>query len=577
MDRGEPVIGLVSPELPAGGAPLTRRRLLANVGAGIGGSMLLAACGSLSSSTPSNGSSKSASTSGALAALPGGTPKRGGTFTVGVISGGQEENLFPGTSVGTPDFVRDYNLYNLLFYLGKDVTPLVPGLALSAEPNADASVWTFKLRDGVTWHDGKPFTADDVVYNFQSVWSNASLNYSAGFLTGLVDFKNVRKLDSLTVQVPLTSPAAQFPTIFAYFDFPVVQEGATAKTAAANPVGTGPFKFSSFTPGSRSVFTANKDYWESGKPYVDELVVDSSFTDTNSLFNALLQGTVNLFPSIPLVTASGQLVPPGADPRVTVRRAKLHVRDAGRQRPVRGQPGTHRVQVPRRPPGHDRRRVGRVRHRRLRPARPGHPVLRRRPQAGAGRRQGQSPCSRRPGCSATRSRCRPAISCPAWWSRPRSWRSRPPPQGQSRGQQRERGHLLHPGRRVPGPPVRLRGRPARRVAACRLPVRVHDRVPLSGHALGLPVGRSAAEKLISQAIAATDASKAAELWRECQLQQFNEGGYLVWGNVPYVDAAASNVRGLSAGAGSATTTGGCVMAGSTDRAGPGTLHRRARS
>src|SRR5487761_2380798 len=224
----------------AGG--LTRRSLLegaAGVGLAVGGASLLAACGSSSSS-----SSTSSTPTGALEALPGGTPKKGGTLTVGVISGGQEENLFPGTSVGTPDFVRDYPLYNLLFYLGPKVTPLIPGLALSAEPNKDATVWTFKLRPGVLWHDGKPFTADDVVYNFQAV----------------------RKRDTLTVEVPLNVPVAEFPTIFAYFDFPVVQNGATAKTAAKQPIGTGPFKYSSFTPGSQSVFDANPDYWESGKP-----------------------------------------------------------------------------------------------------------------------------------------------------------------------------------------------------------------------------------------------------------------------------------------------------------------------
>jgi peptide/nickel transport system substrate-binding protein len=66
---------------------------------------------------------------------------------------------------------------------------------------------------------------------------------------------------------------------------------------------------------------------------------------------------------------------------------------------------------------------------------------------------------------------------------------------------------------------------------------------------GSQPGGAAAEALISEAIAATDPGKAAQLWRECQLEQFNQGGYLVWGNVPYVDAAASNVRGLSAGAG----------------------------
>jgi len=58
-----------------------------------------------------------------------------------------------------------------------------------------------------------------------------------------------------------------------------------------------------------------------------------------------------------------------------------------------------------------------------------------------------------------------------------------------------------------------------------------------------------AQRLITKAIGATSPAQAASLWRKCQLQQFDEGGYLVWGNLPYVDAAANNVRGLTAGAG----------------------------
>jgi peptide/nickel transport system substrate-binding protein len=282
---------------------LTRRDLLAGaagIGLSLSGASLLAACG---------GSSKThaGAPNGALAALPEGNPVRGGTFTVGTISGGQAENLFPGTAALTPDYVRDYTLYNLLFYLGKEITPLVPGLALSAEPNKDATLWTFKLRDGVHWHDGKPFGADDVVYNFKALWSTETANFAAGFLAGLVDFKNVRKRDRLTVEVPLHVPVAEFPTIFAYYTFPVVQAGATPKSAAQHPIGTGPFKYVSFTPGSQSVFEANRDYWEPGKPYVDRLVVDSSFTDTNALFNALLSGKINLYPTLPLVTARQQI------------------------------------------------------------------------------------------------------------------------------------------------------------------------------------------------------------------------------------------------------------------------------
>src|ERR1700722_16649255 len=163
-----------------GDATVSRRTLLtasAKIGAALGGAALLTACGGNLNSSISPATQKRG-----LAALAGGTPVRGGTFTVGVLSGGQEENLFPGTAVTTPDYVRNYNLYNLLFYLGENISPLVPGLALSAESNASATVWTFKLRAGVEWHDGKPFSADDVVYNFTSVWSKPSLDYSSGFL-----------------------------------------------------------------------------------------------------------------------------------------------------------------------------------------------------------------------------------------------------------------------------------------------------------------------------------------------------------------------------------------------------------
>jgi peptide/nickel transport system substrate-binding protein len=287
------------------GPDITRRKLLtygAQFGAAAAVGGLVSACGSSSSGT------KAASTTlrQGLKALPGGTPQRGGTLTVGVVSGGSEENVFPGSTAINADFCRSYQLFNLLFYCGHEIDPIVPGLALSAEPNADATVWTFHLRDGVTWHDGKPFTADDVVWNFRSVWSNPE-NFANGFLAGLADFKSVRKRDRLTVEVPLLQPVPEFPTILTFQQMLVVQNGATQKTVERSPIGTGPFKYVSFTPGSESVFAANKDYWETGKPYVDQLVIKSSFTDETALVNALLSGDIDLLPSAPLVTAREQL------------------------------------------------------------------------------------------------------------------------------------------------------------------------------------------------------------------------------------------------------------------------------
>ncbi len=297
--------------LALGGASdsgLTRRDLVAR-GAQLGGAAtlgasLLAACGGSSSSS----GTQTAAVAGphGLTALPGGTPKQGGTFTVGVISNGTAETVFPGLAYVNPDWVRTYALFEPLFYPGVNVYPLAPALATSAEPNSDATKWTFHLRDGVTWHDGKPFTADDVVYNFQSVWSKPT-NSVYGGLAGLFDPAQVRKVGRLAVEVPLHKPVAQFPTLFTFFGALIVPAGSTEKSVQAHPIGTGPFKYVSFTAGKRSVFTANRNYWQHGKPYVDELIVDSTFTDETSLVNSLLGGVINLLPSVSLSTARAQL------------------------------------------------------------------------------------------------------------------------------------------------------------------------------------------------------------------------------------------------------------------------------
>jgi peptide/nickel transport system substrate-binding protein len=527
---------------------LTRREILTGamgLGLTLTGAGLLAGCGS-----SSKGPSTAAAAAGTLAALPGGTPVRGGTLTVGVLSGGQSENLFPGTAALTPDFVRDYSLYNLLFYLGKEITPLVPGLALSAEPNKDATLWTFKLRDGVVWHDGKPFGADDVVYNFRALWANEATNFSAGFLAGLVDFKNVRKRDRLTVEVPLNVPVAEFPTIFAYFTFPVVQNGATAKSTAAKPIGTGPFKHVSFTPGSQSVFEANKNYWEPGKPYVDKLVVDSSFTDTNALYNALLSGSINLYPTLPLVNAREQVASkqvqilsstlaaesymflmrvdkgPFADNRVRQAFKLLVDRQAmidgawagfGTVAPDLLAPGTNYY-------ASDLKRTQDVEQAKSLFKAAG--VL--------GQTFVLPTCNFLPGMvesstilanQAAAAGVKVVVnntSAATYFTSAGGFTTRPF------------------GLEVDQPVGSLTTAYLSEYTLT---------APFQDTHWGHQAGGAAAQKLISEAIGATDPAKAAALWHECQLQQYNEGGYLVWGNLPYVDAAAGNVRGLSAGAG----------------------------
>ena len=172
---------------------ISRRQFVVSGAAGA-----LALSGIACGSSGSSGSSSSSSTSTAS-----GTPKRGGTFTVGMITGGASETLNPGIAIALVDTLRCHQLYDTLWNPGADIKTLVPRLAVSAEPNKDATVWTIHLRSGVQWHDGKPFGADDIVYNFK-LWGESS-NYNNALFAGTVDFKGVKKKGPLTVEVPCSS------------------------------------------------------------------------------------------------------------------------------------------------------------------------------------------------------------------------------------------------------------------------------------------------------------------------------------------------------------------------------------
>jgi peptide/nickel transport system substrate-binding protein len=277
-------------------ASVTRRGFLAGTaGAGliVSGAGALAGC-----SAGGGGGEQFDPTAFSFGPPQGGTPRPGGTLTVAVVTSGAAETLSIFSGFNTPDFVRIYSLYDLLFFIGEG-GEVKPGLVEVATPNADATEWTFELRRGVTWHDGKAFDADDVVYTIKNSWGNPENAYNA-VLSDIVDFANVRKLDNYTVRVPLKLGVAQFPSVTCIVHLVVVQDGTTD---FANGLGTGPFKLDSFEAGKRSSFSANKDYW-GGAPHIDTLVVDSSFTAEQPRLNALIAGQVDIVPNANPVLAA---------------------------------------------------------------------------------------------------------------------------------------------------------------------------------------------------------------------------------------------------------------------------------
>ncbi|HWM15630.1 MAG TPA: ABC transporter substrate-binding protein, partial [Microbacterium sp.] len=147
---------------------------------------------------------------------------------------------------------------------------IFPVLAKSWEASADGTQLTFELEEGVTWHDGEPFTAEDVKFNFEEVM--AFQTYGAAIAASI---DSVEAPDDHTVVLHLNSQYGPFLEALALqVILPKhVYEGTDFTTNPANlePIGTGPMKFESFSSGSEVVLVKNEDYWR-GDVQVDRAI-----------------------------------------------------------------------------------------------------------------------------------------------------------------------------------------------------------------------------------------------------------------------------------------------------------------
>ena len=264
--------------LVSGGA-LDRRQFLRGVaatGAVVGAGGLIAAC--------SSSSSTSSTTTSSVAR------KRGGDLKVGLSGSSGADTLDPHAGLTYLDSARAQSLYQSLLQLNSQAqSELV--LAEEITPKTPTE-WIIRLRPGVTFHSGKPLTAQDVIYTFRRVKTgNKGSAFSGGDSLGPMDLGGLKALDSRTVQVPFTSPYASFLEQLAYWYYLyIIPDGFNPATQ--KPDGTGPFVYQSFTPEQRSVFTRNPNFWQSGLPYVDSVTV-IDFPDNTSLQDALTTGVIN--------------------------------------------------------------------------------------------------------------------------------------------------------------------------------------------------------------------------------------------------------------------------------------------
>lgn len=233
-------------------------------------------------------------------------PKRGGILEVSMTDTSTTDRLDPTVPLNTHDIVSTNLIYDGLVRLDQNFKAL-PALATAWEPNAKGTVWEFTLRDGVTFHDGKPFTAKDVVWSLRRAVDPKGKGTGLPQFTATIPLDGIKAVGKNKVRFNLKQPNFFLPQLLGGFYTLIAQEGTKN---FKKPAGTGPFKVESFAPGQLFEARRNEDYWESGIPYLDGVRLVAVPDQANKV-QTVVSGTAHLGDSmepkfIALITGSGK-------------------------------------------------------------------------------------------------------------------------------------------------------------------------------------------------------------------------------------------------------------------------------
>ncbi|MGH3241428.1 MAG: ABC transporter substrate-binding protein [Spirillospora sp.] len=272
----------------------TRRRFLGLAGAAgatAGGAVLLGSCSS------------------------GGTgperPRQGGTLRAAFPGAGAKETMDPHAQRQFVDIARHKAVFDKLVDLGPTLRP-VPRLAQRWDTNADATVWRFHLR-AATFHDGHVLDADDVLYSLARILDPKGVDRRARASLASIDLRKSRAAGKQVVEIALTRPNAELPSLLAMTGTAIVRRGYADPS---EPVGTGPFRFQSFTAGRSFAARRFDDHWE-GAAHLDEIRILSAETEARA--NAVQAGEIEyaheMTPTFARVVRAGRKVRIIAAPR----------------------------------------------------------------------------------------------------------------------------------------------------------------------------------------------------------------------------------------------------------------------
>jgi peptide/nickel transport system substrate-binding protein len=239
---------------------------------------ILAACGS---SSPTTGASSSSTAKGAPGAV----------IKVGIETPTATINPVTVADQGGLDMLAQTGEY---LCLSTQTLTLRPVLATSWTPNAKSDVWTFKIRQGVKFHNGQALTADDVVYTYQLHTNPKGSGNALSAFGGVLLPAGVKKVDDFTVEFHLSAPNGNFPYLTSSdnYNMIIIPKGYDPAKWESSFVGTGPFKLGTYTPKSGATFTRNENYW--GTKALPSQTVFTFYDTQNPSILALTGGNIDV-------------------------------------------------------------------------------------------------------------------------------------------------------------------------------------------------------------------------------------------------------------------------------------------
>jgi peptide/nickel transport system substrate-binding protein len=187
-----------------------------------------------------------------------------------------------------------------------------PVLAESWSPNKDGTVWTFKLRQGVKFHNGKTMTADDVVATFDRLANPDNGSNALSVFSGMLSKGGTRKVDDYTVEFHLDVPNGSFPYAVSTDNYnAIIVPAEYPENFEATMIGTGPFKLEKYTPKVGASFVRNDDYW-GPKSLADRIEV-SFYDGYQPQILALQGGQIDIIQQMPVLQGVGLLADPSVE------------------------------------------------------------------------------------------------------------------------------------------------------------------------------------------------------------------------------------------------------------------------